>query len=71
VKQFLGEIDQNHPYSPLLKDGVRLYEHAHAGETVEIAFRKRPSTNLKLPELLPEIDFGSLQQRNLHSIACL
>jgi tRNA pseudouridine55 synthase len=49
VKQFLGEIDQNHLFSAIKKDGVRLYEHARAGETVEIAFRKRPSTNLKLP----------------------
>ena len=41
VKQFLGEIDQKPPiYSAIKKDGIRLYEHARAGESIEIAFRK-------------------------------
>jgi tRNA pseudouridine55 synthase len=41
VKQFLGEIDQKPPvFSAIKKDGIRLYEHARAGEFVEIASRK-------------------------------
>ena len=41
LKHFLGEIDQKPPiFSAIKKDGVRLYEHARAGETVEIACRK-------------------------------
>jgi len=41
VKQFLGEIDQKPPiFSAIKKEGKRLYEHARAGEEVEIAFRK-------------------------------
>ena len=41
VQQFLGEIDQKPPiFSAIKKDGVRLYEHARAGETIEIASRK-------------------------------
>jgi tRNA pseudouridine55 synthase len=49
VKQFLGEIDQVPPLFFDKKDGVRLYEHARAGESIEIANRKTPYTNLKLP----------------------
>ena len=38
TKQFLGEIDQKPPvFSAIKKDGKRLYEHARAGEEVEIA----------------------------------
>jgi tRNA pseudouridine55 synthase len=52
-----GEIDQVPPIFSK-KDGVRLYEHARAGESIEIVSRKPPfNTNLKLPELFPEIDF--------------
>lgn len=41
VKQFLGEIDQKPPiFSAIKKEGKRLYEHARAGEEVEIASRK-------------------------------
>jgi tRNA pseudouridine55 synthase len=41
VKQFLGEIDQIPPIFSIKKDGVRLYEHARAGESIEIASRKQ------------------------------
>jgi tRNA pseudouridine55 synthase len=37
VKHFLGEINQKPPiYSAIKKDGVRRYEHARAGEVIEI-----------------------------------
>ena len=59
VKQFLGEIDQKPPiYSAIKKDGVRLYEHARAGETVEIVTRKTTIHEFEITRIaLPEIDF--------------
>jgi tRNA pseudouridine55 synthase len=59
VKQFLGEIDQKPPiYSAIKKDGVRLYEHARAGEEVDIAFRKTTIHKFEITRIeLPEIDF--------------
>ena len=59
VKQFLGEIDQKPPvFSAIKKDGKRLYEHARAGEEVEIAFRKTTIHEFKITRIaLPEIDF--------------
>jgi tRNA pseudouridine55 synthase len=59
VKQFLGEIDQKPPiFSAIKKDGVRLYEHARAGETVEIASRKTTIHKFEITRIaLPEIDF--------------
>jgi len=59
VKQFLGEIDQKPPiFSAIKKDGVRLYEHARAGETVEIASRKTTIHEFEITRIaLPEIDF--------------
>lgn len=59
VKQFLGEIDQKPPiFSAIKKDGVRLYEHARAGEEVEIAFRKTTIYEFEITRIaLPEIDF--------------
>ncbi len=59
VKQFLGEIDQKPPiYSAIKKDGVRLYEHARAGEFVEIATRKTTIHEFEITRIaLPEIDF--------------
>ena len=59
VKHFLGEIDQKPPiYSAIKKDGVRLYEHARAGETVEIATRKTTIHEFEITRIaLPEIDF--------------
>ncbi|MEY2692753.1 MAG: hypothetical protein RIT03_1143 [Bacteroidota bacterium] len=57
--QFLGEIDQIPPvFSAIKKDGKRLYEHARAGETVEIASRKTTMYEFELTRIaLPEIDF--------------
>ncbi|MFV8357982.1 tRNA pseudouridine(55) synthase TruB, partial [Flavobacterium sp. XS1P32] len=59
VKQFLGEIDQVPPiFSAIKKDGVRLYEHARAGESVEIASRKTTIHEFEINRIaLPEIDF--------------
>lgn len=59
VKQFIGEIDQKPPiFSAIKKDGVRLYEHARAGETVEIAARKTTVHKFEFTRIaLPEIDF--------------
>jgi tRNA pseudouridine55 synthase len=59
IKQFLGEINQKPPiYSAIKKDGVRLYEHARAGEFVEIASRKTTIHEFEITRIaLPEIDF--------------
>ena len=59
TKQFLGEIDQKPPiFSAIKKDGKRLYEHARAGETIEIEFRKTTIHEFEITRIdLPEIDF--------------
>ncbi len=57
--QFLGEIDQIPPvFSAIKKDGKRLYEHARAGEMVEIASRKTTIYEFEFTRIaLPELDF--------------
>ncbi|MEW5676802.1 tRNA pseudouridine(55) synthase TruB [Flavobacterium enshiense] len=57
--KFIGEIDQIPPvFSAIKKDGKRLYEHARAGEEVEIKSRKIEILELELTRIaLPEIDF--------------
>jgi tRNA pseudouridine55 synthase len=59
VKQFLGEIDQKPPiFSAIKKDGIRLYEHARAGESVEIESRKTTIHKFEITRIvLPEVDF--------------
>jgi tRNA pseudouridine55 synthase len=59
VKRFLGEIDQKPPiYSAIKKDGVRLYEHARAGEIIKIESRKTTIHEFEITRIaLPEIDF--------------
>lgn len=59
VERFTGEIDQKPPiFSAIKKDGKRLYEHARAGETVEIASRKTTIHEFEITRVaLPEIDF--------------
>jgi tRNA pseudouridine55 synthase len=59
VKQFLGEIDQIPPiFSAIKKDGIRLYEHARAGESIEIASRKTTIHEFEITRIaLPEVDF--------------
>lgn len=59
TKLFLGEIDQKPPvFSAIKKDGKRLYEHARAGEEVEIASRKTTIYEFEITRIaLPEVDF--------------
>jgi tRNA pseudouridine55 synthase len=59
TNQFLGEIDQKPPvFSAIKKDGKRLYEHARAGEDVEILSRKTHVHEFEITRIaLPEIDF--------------
>jgi tRNA pseudouridine55 synthase len=59
TQQFIGEIDQKPPvFSAIKKDGKRLYEHARAGEEVEIASRKTTIHEFEITRIeLPEIDF--------------
>ena len=59
VEQFLGEIDQKPPiFSAIKMDGKRFYEHARAGETVEIASRKTTIHEFEITRIaLPEVDF--------------
>ena len=56
---FIGEIDQKPPvFSAIKKDGKRLYEHARAGEEIEIASRKTTIYEFEITRIaLPEIDF--------------
>jgi len=58
-QQFVGEIDQFPPiFSAIKKDGKRLYEHARAGEEVEIQSRKIEINKFEITRIaLPEIDF--------------
>lgn len=59
TEKFLGEIDQKPPiFSAIKKDGKRLYEHARAGEAVEIASRKTTIYEFEITRIaLPEVDF--------------
>lgn len=59
TEKFLGEIDQKPPiFSAIKKDGKRLYEHARAGETVEIAARKTVIHEFEITRIaLPDVDF--------------
>ena len=56
--KFLGEIDQKPPvFSAIKKDGKRLYEHARAGEEVEIQSRKTTIYEFEITRIqLPEVD---------------
>lgn len=59
TEQFVGEIDQKPPvFSAIKKDGKRLYEHARAGEEVEIQARKTTIYAFEITRIeLPEVDF--------------
>lgn len=59
TRHFLGEIDQKPPiFSAIKKDGKRLYEHARAGEEIEIASRKTTIHEFEITRIaLPEVDF--------------
>jgi tRNA pseudouridine55 synthase len=53
----LSKSDQIFIFSAVKKDGVRLYEHARAGESIEIASRKTTIQWKKYPNCFFEIDF--------------
>lgn len=59
VAGFLGEIDQKPPlFSAIKKDGVRLYDHARAGQIIEISTRKTTIYEFEITRIeLPEVDF--------------
>lgn len=59
LQQFKGEIMQKPPvFSAIKKDGKRLYEHARAGEEIEIEARKTTIYEFELTRIeLPEVDF--------------
>ncbi len=59
VTNFLGEIEQQPPmFSALKKDGVRLYDMAREGKSVEIAFRKITIFEFEITKIdLPKIEF--------------
>lgn len=59
VTIFLGEIEQQPPmFSALKKDGVRLYDIAREGKSVEIAFRKITIFEFEITKIdLPKIEF--------------
>lgn len=59
AQRFVGEIDQKPPvFSAIKKDGKRLYEHARAGEEVEIASRKTTIYEFEITRVeLPDVDF--------------
>lgn len=58
-QQFIGIIDQKPPlFSAVKKSGVRLYEHARKGETVEIESRKVCVFEFEITKIqLPHLDF--------------
>lgn len=59
VQQFIGEIDQKPPmFSALKKDGVRLYEMAREGKTIEINTRKIIISEFEITNItLPKVNF--------------
>ena len=59
VNRFIGEIDQKPPmFSALKKDGVRLYDMAREGKTIEIASRKITINEFEITNInLPKVEF--------------
>lgn len=59
IPKFVGEIFQKPPiFSAIKKDGKRLYEHARAGDEVEIAARPVRIYEFEITRFaLPELDF--------------
>ncbi len=59
-QHFIGTIAQKPPiFSAIKKDGKRLYEHARAGETVEIKFRNVTISSFDITKInLPNINFS-------------
>ncbi len=59
TKQFIGEIDQIPPiFSALKKDGIRLYELAREGKTIEISSRKINIAEFEITKIsLTQVNF--------------
>lgn len=59
VKQFIGDIEQKPPmFSALKKEGVRLYDMAREGKSVEIASRKIHIAEFEITKIaLPKVQF--------------
>ncbi|MEZ4839582.1 tRNA pseudouridine(55) synthase TruB [Flavobacterium sp.] len=59
VTQFIGEIDQKPPvFSAIKKNGIRMYEHAREGVTIEMESRKTTIYDFEITRIdLPEVDF--------------
>ncbi|MBI9040053.1 tRNA pseudouridine(55) synthase TruB [Lutibacter sp.] len=59
VQQFIGEIDQKPPmFSALKRDGVRLYDMAREGKSIEIPSRKITISEFELTKIeLPKVEF--------------
>lgn len=59
TEKFTGEIDQKPPiFSAIKKEGIRLYEHARLGETIEIHSRKTTIYEFEITKIeLPNVDF--------------
>jgi tRNA pseudouridine55 synthase len=59
VQQFIGEIDQKPPmFSALKKDGVRLYDMAREGKSIEIPSRKITISEFEITKIeLPKVEF--------------
>ena len=68
VKQFIGDIDQKPPiFSALKKDGVRMYDLAREGKTVEINSRKINIAEFEITKIdLPKIKFRVVCSRGTY-----
>ena len=57
VKQFIGDIDQKPPiFSALKKDGVRMYDLAREGKTVEINSRKINIAEFEITKIVRNLE---------------
>jgi len=59
LQQFIGEIDQKPPmFSAIKKDGVRLYDMAREGKSIEVPSRKITINEFEITKIaLPKIEF--------------
>ena len=59
TKQFIGDILQQPPiFSAIKKDGVRLYEHARKGETVDVPKREVNVSEFEITKIeMPNLEF--------------
>lgn len=59
TEQFIGDILQQPPiFSAIKKDGVRLYEHARKGETVDVPKREVNVSEFEITKIeMPNVEF--------------